>query len=124
MTAVSFPIAMGGVQLCESVPLGSLPRLLRLVELVRFVADFVLPASGLGESVTVLTGRHLLVRSGSLARRRDRPLVRVQYKCSLHRNQTRTASPMRPTHALLSSRMAAVGTTLRIQTRYPLFWKR
>ena len=49
---MSFPIAMGGVQLCESVPLGSLPlllRLLRLVELVRFVADFVLPASRLGE---------------------------------------------------------------------------
>ena len=43
---------MGGVQLCESVPLGSLPlllRLLRLVELVRSVADFVLPASRLGE---------------------------------------------------------------------------
>ena len=106
------------LQLCESVPLGSLPlllRLLRLVELVRFVADFVLPASRLGESVIVLTGRHLLVRSGSLARRRDRPLVRVQYKCSLHRNQTRTAIPMRPTHALLSSRMAAVGTTRRVR---------
>ena len=74
--------------------------------------------------MTVLTGRLSLVRSGSLARRRDRPLVRVQYKCSLHRNQTRTAIPMRPTYALLSSRMVAVGTTLRIQTRYPLFWKR
>ena len=97
------------MQLCESVPLGSLPlllRLLRLVELVRYVADFVLPASRLGESVTVLTGRLSLVRSGSLARRRDRPLVRVQYKCSLHRNQTRTAIPMRPTHALLSSRIS------------------
>ena len=35
-----------------TVPLGSLPlllRLLRLVELVRSVADFVLPASRLGE---------------------------------------------------------------------------